>query len=231
MRLAAAQVIVLSVLVSGILFSQNKTENSSDKSLMSESLQNEAKDLDSQILDLSKKIAETVKKYGLSTAKDIPVLPYQVSYEAKDGYILITRYSIVKNEINGELNGRREKKMKLYLSGDSVSKIESMIYEKENNKFTTNIIVITDPSPVTEGTDDVIFNHSMNDKVRTANKPFSEIRNTTAFPVRNNIKRDFYIPHLQYFYSVLLSIGETYQKGIKDTDTLMQNLLKGSTQY
>ncbi|MBP7902072.1 MAG: hypothetical protein KA015_04570 [Spirochaetes bacterium] len=213
------------------LKSQETKPEGTDKSLSSESLSNEARDLDNQILELSKKISDTVKKYNLASAKEIPVLPYQVSFEAKDGYILITRYFILKDDITGKLNGSREKKMKLYLSGDSVSKIESVIFEKENNKFTTNLITIVDPSPTAAGTDDVTFNHSVNDKVRTGSKPLGEIRNTTAFPIRNNIKRDFYIPHLQYFYSIILSIGETYQKGIKDSDAVMQNILKNSTNY
>lgn len=231
MRLLFCLLITVIAFSFSTLKSQEKKSEGTDKSLTSESLLNEAKDLDNQILELSKKIADTVKKYNLASAKEIPVLPFQVSYEAKDGYILITRYFILKDDVSGKLNGSREKKMKLYLSGDGISKIESIIYEKENNKFTTNIITIVDPTPLSAGTDDVTFNHSVNDKIRTGSKPLGEIRNTTAFPIRNNIKRDFYIPHLQYFYSLILSIGETYQKGIKDSDAVMQNILKNSTNY
>ncbi len=55
------------------------------------------------------------------------------------------------------------------------------------------------------------------------------MKNSTAFPVRNSLKRVFLVPHLEYFYQVLLSIAETYAKGIKDSDSQMFEFLKEST--
>ncbi|HOR94107.1 MAG TPA: hypothetical protein PLZ38_09055, partial [Spirochaetota bacterium] len=62
-------------------------------------------------------------------------------------------------------------------------------------------------------------------------KKLSEVKNTLAFPIQNQLKNEFYIPHLMYFYDVLLNISETYYKGIKDIDSTMTEFLKSSTKY
>ena len=49
--------------------------------------------------------------------------------------------------------------------------------------------------------------------------------------MRNDIKRNFLVPHLGYFYNVLLSIGETYAKSIKNTDSALSEFLEKSTDY
>ena len=62
-------------------------------------------------------------------------------------------------------------------------------------------------------------------------KKLGDIKNSIVYPVRNNIKRDFLIPSLAYFYNVLLNIAETYSKGVKDSDSMMYEFLRKSTEY
>lgn len=232
MRPLSAVLLLLSMLAAGSVWAQDKpAAKAVDTSLESENLVAEAKDLDSAIIDLSRKIGDAVKKYKLYGAKDVTVLPFQITFESKDGYVMLTRHYVEKQGPGGKISGLREKRLKIYTDGNAVSRLESIIIEKEYAKFSTNIITVNDPSPSADGTDDIVFQHTYNDRPIVSSKPFREIKNTTAFPLANNIKRDFYIPHLQYFYTNLVAIGETYLKGSKDNETIMQDILRKSTDY
>jgi hypothetical protein len=222
--------VALSVCLNGPSRAQERPEAAQDK-LSSEALDNEGKKLDQQIVNLYKKIQEVVVRYKLATNKDVRVLPYQVNYRLGDNYIEIERHVFERNELLNKIIHLRRKTLRLYVSGQSISKAESIIFEKDYESDITNQVSIMDPSPVAEGTDDIVFTHSVNNKDLTGGKKLIEIRNTTAFPVRNDIKRNFLVPHLGYFYNVLLSIGETYAKSIKDTDSALSEFLKKSTDY
>jgi hypothetical protein len=222
--------VALAVCLNGPVRAQEKPEAAQDK-LSSEALDSEGKKLDQQIVNLYKKIEEVVVRYKLATNRDVRTLPYQVNYRLGNNYIEIERHVFEKNELLNKIIHLRRKTLRLYVSGQSISKAESLIFEKDYESDITNQVSMMDPSPVAAGTDDIVFAHSVNNKDLTGEKKFIEIRNTTAFPVRNDIKRNFLIPHLGYFYNVLLSIGETYAKSIKDTDSALSEFLKKSTDY
>lgn len=227
---ALLSVVVLSAVT--LLFAQADAKKvKSDSSLMSESLEAEAKDLDNQIIDYSKKIEDTIKKYKLYNAKDIRLLPYQITFETKEGYVLVRRHMLYKDQSGKKIETSKERSMKITTDGNTVTKFESRIYEKDYNSFRENVVVIIDPSPTGTDKGTIQFSHIVNDRVIIQSKPLSQVKNTTAFPVANNLKRDFYIPHLKYFYDTLLTIGETYQKGIKDDDEMMQDILQKSLKY
>ena len=63
------------------------------------------------------------------------------------------------------------------------------------------------------------------------NKKLGTVKNTTAYPLRNEIKREFLIPHLSTFYSAILFISEAYYKSLKDSDSSLSEFLKKSTKY
>ena len=68
-------------------------------------------------------------------------------------------------------------------------------------------------------------------KILINDKKLGEIRNNRAFPIRNDIKREFLIPHSTFIYNTFLKIAELYYKGIKDSDSAMSDFLKKSTSY
>ncbi len=199
--------------------------------LTSEKLDSEGKDLDQQIVGLSKKIGDVVARYKLMTIKDIRILPYQVTYKLGDNYVEIEKHSFERNELQNKIVELRKKSIKIFMSGQSLSRIESVIFEKNYESNLTTEVRIVDPSPETPGTDDIVFTHTNNGKRLIDEKRFGDIKNTTAFPLRTELKRDFYIPHLSYFYSVVLNIAETYAKSIKDADSMMSEFLKKSIEY
>jgi hypothetical protein len=113
----------------------------------------------------------------------------------------------------------------------AVSKFEIKITRINYNSQENTEVIITDPTPTTAGTNDVTFTHSERGRKLVDNMPMSQIRNTTAFPVQNEIKREFYIPTLSDFYDSVLTIAETYQKSQKDDAANMHRFIRKSTDY
>ncbi len=225
-------VVLAAVMYSGFQAQEARSQEAREQSrLNSEVLESEGKDLDSQIVSISAKIEDVVKKYDLMNVKDIRVLPFQVSYDLTSDSIEIKRYYLVKDDLLNKVTLLQEKTMRIYSGGGSVSRLESEVTEKDYNTGTSTVVKITDPSPGAAGTDDITLTHIVNSKVMIDNKKLSEVKNSLAFPVRNEFKRDFYVPHLSYFYSVILNIAETYNKGKKDSDAAMTEFLKKSVSY
>ncbi|OHD63109.1 MAG: hypothetical protein A2176_08390 [Spirochaetes bacterium RBG_13_51_14] len=211
---------------------QEKKEKELEYKLTSEKLDQQGKDLDVQIAALSKKMGDIIKKYDMLKASGVRVLPYQTNYILGPDYIEIEKHSFIKEEIyERDITGLETRKIKIYANGQNVTRIESEIYERNYWSSIWNIVRIVDPSPMTEGTDDVTFTHIMNGKEFVENKRLGDIKNTTAFPIRNDIKREFLIPHLSYFMNSLLFIAEAYYKGLKDAEASMNDFLKKSKNY
>jgi hypothetical protein len=215
-----------------------KGEEKKQYSLSSEKLDSYGKELDAQILEFNKKIEGAIKKYDLYNTKDIRILPYQTDYNITKDYIEIEKHifikdNIYKNNIAGikDIVGIKTKNIKIYTNGQTVSKIETKIFEKYFNSGDQSLVYIVDPSPTTEGTDDITFTHVLKGKKILDNKKLGEIKNTTSSPVRNDIKRDFLVPHLSVFYNSILFIAEAYYSSLKDADQNMSDFLKESADY
>jgi hypothetical protein len=230
-RTIIAIVLALAMVAGYRVYEAQAQEAREQSKLNSEGLEAESKDLDNQIVALSAKIEEVVKRYNLMTTKDIRILPFQVTYDLTSDSIEIKRYYLVKDDMLNKVTILKEKTMRIFSSGSAVSRIESEVTEKDYNSGTSTTVKIIDPSPTTAGTDDIVLTHIVNKRVVVDGKKLTEVKNSLAFPVRNELKRDFYVPHLSYFYSVILNIAETYNKGLKDSDTAISEFLKRSVRY
>lgn len=201
-------------------------------SSQSDELVKDSKRLDSEILSINNKIAKVIADYKLLSTKDIMILPYHVTYKLGDNFIEIEKYDLKRDVLKDDsVIGISKKLIRVYVSGQSVSRIESEITESEYGIEWTESVKIIDPSPSQEGTDDVTFTHTISKRTLVNNRKLGDIRNTSAYPLRNNIKREFIIPHITFFYDTILSIAETYTKGVKDTDSMLTEFLKKSTGY
>ncbi|MDH7554560.1 MAG: hypothetical protein QHH74_12990 [Spirochaetota bacterium] len=220
--------IIASMIVTTGVFSQETKKDS----LESEALVNEGKQLDQEILTFCKRIEETIAKYKLMSIKDIRLLPFQISYSQGNDYIYLEKHFFVKDDlVPSKIKLKKLKSIKIYTNGTTVSKLESIIREENYYENTVSEVKIIDPTPTALGTDDIVFSYIRENKVILTEKRLSEVKNSTAFPIQNQLKREFYIPHLMYFYDVLLNIAETYYKGMKDVDSTMTEFLKDSTKY
>ena len=221
--------IVLSV---SLVFSQDSENQGKKYSLASKELEEDGKMLDKQVVDLSQKIQEVISKYELLSIKDIRLVPFRMTYTLGDNYIKMEKHNFDRDELNpGRVRALQRRSMIIYTNGNTINKIESIILEKNYYEDTSNEVRIVDNSPTAEGTADILFTHIMNGTKIVDGKKLGEIKNNTAFPVRNDLKRDFYIPHLTYFYDSILNIAETYFKGMKDAEQTMKEFLEESTEY
>lgn len=215
------------------LAAQDMKEPERNDTLSSAIIEQYGKDMDKLVVDWSQRIANLIEKYDLVNTKDIRVLPYQSDYDLGDGYIELERHTFIKDAAKRraafgykEIQGILTKRIRIYTDGKSVSKIETDIQEKFFNNRPQNRVIVVDPSPTTEGTDDVTFTHIYKGKTIIENKKLSDIKNKSDSPLRNNIKRDFLVPNLHICYNLLMFIGEAYYSSLKDSEKFMDNFLK-----
>ncbi len=222
------------ILAGAIAGAQEKEKKGGDQQykLTSQTLDQQGSELDKQITNYSARMAEIIKKYDLLKTTGIRIIPYQTTYAQGQDYIEMEKYSFIKDDIyNRDVVGVQSRKIKVYTNGDTISKIESEIYDHFYWAGTSNIVRITDPSPTAEGTDDIVFTHIVNGRTYLENKKLSEIKNTTAYPIRNDLKREFLVPHMSYFMNSLLFIAEAYFKGMKDAEEGMTEYLKKAKKF
>lgn len=221
-------IVIASMILSVVAFSQETKKDS----LESEAIVNEGKQLDQEILSFCKRIEETIAKYKLLSIKDIRLLPFQISYSQGNDYIYLEKHFFIKDDlIPNKIKIKKLKSIKIFTNGTTVSKLESIIREENYYENMVSEVKIIDPTPTALGTDDIVFSYIRQNKPILTEKKLSEVKNSTAFPIQNQLKREFYIPHVMYFYDVVLNIAETYYKGMKDVDSTMTEFLKDSTKY
>jgi len=162
--------------------------------------------------------------------KNITIIPYQTDYELNSDNIFIEKHIFIRDSGGAKITGEKRKSVRLYVSGGNLSKIVTTVYERDYNAASEFTIEITDSSPLSGNTDGIAIKQ-YNKKAMTVSKTLADVKNTTAFPVRNDLKRDFYIPNLTYFYNIVLSVAETYSKNAKDSDSAVADFLHGSTEY
>lgn len=231
MKKITSALAIFAIVLPLALAAQEKS-NKKDSALYSEKLEAQEKELDAQIKTINNKIADVVKRYDLLNTKNIRVLPYQTAYELGPDFIEIEKHQFMREDIyRDRITGLRTKKIKLYISGQTISKIESIITERNYDNGQVEVATIVDPSPFSAGTENITFSHTYRGKVIVENRKFGDMKNSTAFPTRNEIKRDFVIPHLTLFYNSLLFISESYYKSLRDVDETMTEYLKKSTGY
>ncbi len=225
--------ITLIFCLSSITESQEKKKDQAQLTkLTSDELVEEGKELDRQILDINRNLENIISKYKLLSTNDIKVVPYRVTYMLGKDFIEVQKYELKRDTLyDDRVIGIKERKIKVYVSGQKISKIESEIIEKQVGIDEGDIVRMIDPSPTVEGTDDIIFTHTVSRKKLIDNKKLGEIKNNRAYPVRNTIKREFLIPHVTFLYNTVLKIAELHYMSIKDSDNAMADFLKKSTKY
>jgi len=220
------------VLMVAVTSAQESGDKGQAYKLTSETLNQQGKDLDAQITKLSQRMADIIKKYELLKSDAVRIIPYQTTYILGSNFIEMEKHSFKKEDIYArEVVGIQIRKVKIFTDGQSVSKVESEIYDRDYYSGTSYVVRITDPSPMSEGTDDIVFTHVINGKTFLDGKKLGDIKNTTAFPIRNDLKREFLIPHYSYFMNSMLFIAEAYYKGLKDAESSMSEFLKKANKY
>lgn len=223
--------IVLPVAIAGAQEKKSPGGKQGQYSLDSANLDEQGKGYDGQIRALCADIAAAIKKYDLLKNKNIRFIPFQTSFIQGNDYIEMEKHTFITDEIyRTEVVGIRTKRIKIFTNGQDVQKIESEIYERRYYSGEKDQVVITDTAPLGQGTDNITFTHRVGSKTLMDGRRLGDIKNSTAFPLRTEIKRDFLIPNLTYFKNSLQFIGESYAKLMKDSEESMSEFLKNSLQ-
>lgn len=196
----------------------------------SEELKKTEEAMDKRIKELNEKLQR------FAVLKNIPVkyTPERTvfSKDEKDGaYIELQSYSFIPLAFNyGRPVGSRYKVMRLYYSGDTLSKIETEVVEQNFHEKTRYYSKVIDPNPLDETSADFEISSSFND-----GEPYSvvleKIENTKTNPLRLKFKRDFYIPHLTYFEKMYRFTEEFQKRYGTNNDVMVIDTLRRSLQY
>jgi hypothetical protein len=232
--------LMVSFLVIPILLTAQEKKESTDKkesTLASKAIDEKGVGFDKQILDLNKSIQDVIAGANMMSGAGIRTLPYQTDIiygpdKENPKYVQIVKHIYIKDGLfSNTLIGFEEKILRIYSDGKTVNQIETIIKTKNFKSQDVEIVSVLDPSPSTESTDDVILNHTLNDRKLITQKKLGEILNDVDSPIRNGIKSEFVIPNLTILQKNLLFITESNKKGSKDADLNISEFLKKSTLY
>ena len=164
-------------------------------------------------------------------------LPYQseINYgpDSKNPqYVELKKHVYTRDgELGAEIIGYEEKTMQLYTDGKNLSKLVTIVRKKNFRTLEEEIVTIVDPSPTTEGTDDIVLTHQYNKRILVKEKKLVEVENTMDGPIRNSIKIQFIIPNLAILNNMLVFIAEVNSKDSKDADRKMTEFLNKAALY
>ena len=192
---------------------------------------------DKQIAELNKSVQNVMVDANLMSASGIKTLPYQtdIAYgpdETNPKYLQITKHIYIKKGMfSNTLIGLEEKILRIYCDGKTVSQIDTIIRTKNFLSQEEEIVSVSDPTPATDNTDDMILSHTYNKRKLVEQKKLGEVINTADAPMRNVIKSEFVIPSLSILHKNLLFITASNIKGTTEIDQNMAEFLKKSTLY
>lgn len=179
------------------------------------------------------KVNEKMAKYFHLKELDIKYTPGQTIFNrSKDeGYIELRSYEFIPQGYSNRSIGHREKWVRLYFDGNNqltrvVTRIQNENF-REDTQFASQII---DPSPKTEGTEDIQIKSKINRDDRY-DVPLGKIENTITNPLRLKFKREYYIPHLVYFEKLFRFTAEYQKRYGTNTDEVTIDTLKKSLEY
>lgn len=196
-------------------------------------------ELDRQIVQINQRISDLVINTDLISS-DIQILPYQSSYRTFDNRIELETHSFIRDDIyNNKIVGINRNITTIHLGGGSVTGIDIILYENNHVSGDTTIVKISDPSPLTDTTDDITFTHIRNaqmqrdedgiyqftGRVLIDERPLGEIRNNDASPLRNQIKSDFLMDNLTSLYDNVLFISQAFINSTGGSDQYMAEFM------
>lgn len=230
MKKTVIAAIITMLLAPVILFSQNGKQ-------VEQRLEEQGRSYDRQILELYNSIQKVIADNKLMENKGIKTLPYQTEInfgpdKNNPQYVELIKHIYVRDGLfSSKPIGLEEKILRIYTDGKTISKLETIIQTKNFKTQEVESVVVTDPSPSSEATDDVVFTHKHNGKTVIEQKKLADVKNTVILPLRNEIKIQFMIPNLNILYNNIFFIAESYKEENKSTDTKMSEFIRKAIQY
>ncbi|MDH4200523.1 MAG: hypothetical protein OEV66_09105 [Spirochaetia bacterium] len=190
--------VVLSVFTGSVLYAQSSTQPGAATSPQTSEKQSSAvldafeKNLDVQIALINKNLAQYSDLMNL----DVTHTPAQSKFTKGSGYIQLEKYDFVyESPSSTVVTGGKRKIIKLYYTGQSLTKMEATIMEENYILRHKKLLVVTDPSPATEDNGDIQVFYQINKEPPVEYK-VSDMQNTISEPNRIKFKKEFYIEFL-----------------------------------
>lgn len=223
-------VIIAMFIAPVMLFSQ-------DDKQVSQRIEEQGRSYDRQILELYNSIQRVISDNKFMENRSFKTLPYQTDInfgpdKNNPQYVELIKHVYLRDGLfSSKPIGLEEKILRIYTDGKTVSKLETIIQTKNFKTQEVESVIVTDPSPASETTDDVVFTHKYNGKTVIEQKKLADVKNTVTLPLRNEIKIQFMIPNLTILYNNIFFITESYKDENKSTDSKMSEFIKKAIQY
>lgn len=223
-------VLIVMILAPVMLFSQNDKQ-------VSQRIEEQGRAYDRQILELYNSIQGVIADNKFMENRAFKTLPYQTEINFgpdrnNPQYVELIKHIYVRDGLfSSKPVGLEEKILRIYTDGKTISKLETIIQTKNFKTQEVESVIVTDPSPASESTDDVVFTHKYNGKTVIEQKKLVDVKNTVTLPLRNEIKIQFMIPNLTILYNNIFFIAESYKEENKNTDSKMSEFIKKAIQY
>ncbi len=193
----------------------------------SEELDKTEKALDERI----KKLGEMLQRYDKLQNIDVKYTPGQTIFMKGDGYIELISYNFIPTSFSyGKPVGTKEKRLRLFFSGETLTKMETEVMEQDFLRHTKFYSKVVDPSPTDAEVNDITITTSFND-AKAYEVTLKNMENTLTNPLRINYKRDYYIDHLTYFEKMYRFTEEFQKRYGTNNDKITIERLKKSLAY
>lgn len=193
-----------------------------------------AKELEETEAILDEKISvynEMLANYSNLQDESIIYSPDKTIFTVGDGYIELESYNFIREELQStKIVGGQQKFMRLYFSGESLTKIETEIIEKNFAAKSTYYTKIVDPDPTSAENNDIEITVKVDDDP-SRTTTLEQMQNTLTNPNRIKFKREFYITNLQDFER-LFRYTEKYRAHYSSNDDYNAiEIMKRSLKY
>lgn len=178
------------------LFAQGTAGSQEDvDSQKAQELEETEKTLDERIAQFNAMFAE----FADLKAGDVNHSPEQTRFRRGDDFIELEKYDFIKESFaSNKVVGRRTKYLRLYFSGDTLSRVESEMIEVNFKTGKRHVSRVVDGAPDSAENSDIEVFTQYNQEAPNETT-LGDMENTISSPNRIKFKREFYLEHLKVF--------------------------------
>lgn len=203
----------MGAVIFSVLTGSVSAQSEGEKKQLSEELDKREQKLQEQVLELNKRFGQ----YAVLKDWDLRYSPVQTRLTKTDEYVELESYAFIPRYFGSPvLVGKKKRVVRLYFSGDSVSKVESILEELNFETHVRSYTEVVDPSPDSADTADITVAHvEMEDFATTEPLENKKAYKTTLGKMNNTVSQPLRIEFLRDFYVQQLTTFETLYAGTK----------------
>lgn len=174
--------------------------------------------------DIANLVVQTPNQTNFSAGKD-----------ADGEYIeLLAFEEISDTRLDGRRVGTRSKAMRLYFTGNNLSKMKTIVSFKNYEDQSGSYVITTHPAPTQGKHDEIVLSRAFPNVSEAPEGKYAyqqvlrTFDNDPSAPNRSRFKKDFYIPSLIIFEKLFRQTFELQKQGATNSDLLTIRRLKHS---